>query len=131
MGAGTAPGADDVLPFRGVPLVEQALRLLPESAPLPLDSPVFITVVASNPLGLRSRATSRAFRVDTSPPLLVQAPTVDATRGRVVNGSQVGGAAGVAWPKGSSRFRAKGFLSRWGKHRAHSVDHMMSRWANP
>ena len=115
MGAGTAPGADDVLPFRGVPLVEQALRLLPESAPLPLDSPVFITVMASNPLGLRSRATSRAFRVDTSPPLLVQAPTVDATRGRAVNGSQVGGGSWGCLAQGQQSIQSEGFSFPMGK----------------
>ncbi|XP_022088109.1 uncharacterized protein LOC110977889 isoform X2 [Acanthaster planci] len=87
--AGTTPGAADILPSTRIELSEDALIFLPASDQLPVGNDIYITVRAYNRVGLQSEATSNGFRVDPSPPDVVNIPAVDKTVGVAVQNTQV------------------------------------------
>ncbi|XP_022103295.1 uncharacterized protein LOC110986023 [Acanthaster planci] len=87
--AGTTPGAEDILPATRIELSEDALKFLPASDQLPVGADIYITVRAYNRLGMWSEATSNGFRVDSSPPDVVDTPAVDETQGMAVQNTQV------------------------------------------
>ncbi|XP_022107048.1 uncharacterized protein LOC110988105 [Acanthaster planci] len=87
--AGTTPGAEDILPSSRIELSEDALIFLPVSDQLPTCADIYITVRAYNRLGMWSEATSNGFRLDSSPPDVVDAPAVDKSQGMVVQNTQV------------------------------------------
>ena len=62
---------------------------LPASDQLPIGTDIYITVRAYNRLGMWSEATSNGFRVDSSPPDVLDAPAVDETKGMAVRNTQV------------------------------------------
>ncbi|XP_022102003.1 uncharacterized protein LOC110985345 [Acanthaster planci] len=87
--AGTTPGAADILPSTRIELSEDALRFLPASDQLPVGTDIYITVRAYNRLVMWIEATSNGFRVDSSPPDVVDAPAVDETQGMAVRNTLV------------------------------------------
>ena len=56
---------------------------------MPINTDIYITVRAYNRLGMWSEATSNGFRVDSSPPDIIDVPTVDKTVGMAVKNTQV------------------------------------------
>ncbi|XP_038071216.1 uncharacterized protein LOC119740085 [Patiria miniata] len=87
--AGTTPGAEDILPSTRIELSEDALIFLSDSDQMPIGTDIYVTVRAYNRLGSWSQATSSGFRVDSSPPDVVNAPAVDETFGTAVQNTQV------------------------------------------
>ncbi|XP_038057739.1 uncharacterized protein LOC119729229 [Patiria miniata] len=87
--AGTTAGAADILPSTRIELSEDALIFLSAADQMPVGTDIYITVRAYNRLGMWSQATSNGFRVDSSPPDVVDAPAVDETQGMAVTNTQV------------------------------------------
>ncbi|XP_022100380.1 uncharacterized protein LOC110984469 isoform X2 [Acanthaster planci] len=86
--AGTTPGAADIFPSTRIELSEGALIFLPVSDQLPVDTDIYITVRAYNRVSAWSEATSNGFRVDSSPPDVVDPPAAK-SKGVAVQNTQV------------------------------------------
>ncbi|XP_038050879.1 uncharacterized protein LOC119724031 [Patiria miniata] len=87
--AGTTPGAEDILPSTRIELSGDALIFLSDSDQLPIGADIYITVRAYNRLGLWSQATSNGFRVDSSPPDVVDTPAVGEMQEMDVKNTQI------------------------------------------
>ncbi|XP_071784665.1 uncharacterized protein [Asterias amurensis] len=87
--AGTTPGSADILSSTRIELSQSALMFLSESDQMLENTDIYITVRAYNGLGMWSESTSNGFRVDSSPPEVIQEPTIDGTVGVVVRNTQV------------------------------------------
>ncbi|XP_033637440.1 uncharacterized protein LOC117298344 isoform X1 [Asterias rubens] len=87
--AGTTPGSADILSSTRIELSQSALMFLSESDQMLDNTDIYITVRAYNGLGMWSEATSNGFRVDSSPPRVIQEPTIDGTFGVAVTNTQV------------------------------------------
>ena len=62
---------------------------LSESDQMLDNTDIYIIVRAYNGLGRWSESTSNGFRVDSSPPRVIQEPTIDGTVGVVITNTQV------------------------------------------
>lgn len=68
-------------------LSDSALRIL--DTEMPPDTLIYITVRAFNRVGLSSERSSDGFQIDITPPNVMTPPTIDNTKGVIVDGTQV------------------------------------------
>ncbi|XP_064646780.1 uncharacterized protein LOC135499763 [Lineus longissimus] len=102
---GTTLGGNELMKEERLHHSEMAYRLeLPGGIQLPVDIPIYITVKATNHVGLSTTATSNGFKVITAPPSIGKAATHIESKGSVYKNTQVfGSAIGVSWEFDSSK----------------------------
>eukprot|EP00058_Branchiostoma_floridae_P022361 XP_002607851.1 hypothetical protein BRAFLDRAFT_117282 [Branchiostoma floridae] len=83
--AGTTPGGSNIVGNTQLHLTNVAVKT---GLSLPVNTMIYITVMAYNHVGMSVETTSNGFRVDTSAPTVTTAVHFDHTHGSLVSGTQ-------------------------------------------
>eukprot|EP00058_Branchiostoma_floridae_P022359 XP_002607849.1 hypothetical protein BRAFLDRAFT_117284 [Branchiostoma floridae] len=83
--AGTTPGGSNIVGNTQLHLTNVAVKT---GLSLPVNTMIYVTVMAYNHVGMSVETTSNGFRVDTSAPTVTTAVHFDHTHGSLVSGTQ-------------------------------------------